>query len=209
MAKGLIVLYEFFKAHPDAEWVHIPTLFARSELWGESAVFFRGDFAKLRRFGMITSREELMRGQKSDGTRRIGMYRIEDVGCQFVERRLRVAKKFYEFCGKRVQIPCEETISIDDALGTQFDLQSVLHSRMSEDSRVFYQKYVEGKLETEGTIEKKAGPVLESVEDTQAPEDTGGEGRYEPPPRRAPRRRGRAVVVRLAAAVATTPLLWE
>lgn len=104
MAALLIRTYHATRA---GDWIHIQS---KTDARG-------GDYAKLRYWGLVEPRGD----EQADGNWS-GYWRITELGCRFVERRIRVYKYIYLYQGvyRGYDPDPRATISIDQALGKQF-----------------------------------------------------------------------------------------
>lgn len=110
MAAGLIYLCRYFETYRDARWVHAEELFrivphARS---------FRGDFAKLRFWGLIRHRDPNFGGERRNN----GDCRITSDGIAFVHRRL--------LCPSHVTLYANQVLAVATTL---VDIRRVLGQR--------------------------------------------------------------------------------
>lgn len=104
MAHALVHLY-----HARGTWVHVPS---------HAGIAAKGgDHAKLAYWGLA----EQLSGPAEDGNPHQGRWRITDAGAAWVNGATRVPRYVYLYDGKPVAVPCDETLSIHDALGTRFD----------------------------------------------------------------------------------------
>lgn len=118
-AYGLILFYWYFRRHDHDPWLHAQNYFAECKARAARG----GDFSKLRHWGLIKP----MRGERADGSKRVGFYAITDLGNAFVERRIKIPKSVFIYNGEALKGPEEaDLISIDDALGTKFDYNRLM-----------------------------------------------------------------------------------
>ncbi len=118
LVHGLVLLDNFSKTHPDVEWVHAERLFKKIKNASTSS---RGDFAKLRYWGFV----ELKTG--TSGKSRSGLYKITARGREFVNGIMSVSKAVWVHRGKLIEWE-KETVTLQQALGVDFDLNEVLSS---------------------------------------------------------------------------------
>jgi hypothetical protein len=116
MAASLVLIARHFKH--STEWLHVENYL--KELPGIPASL-RGDFAKLRYWGLI----ERMEGEREDGSNRVGYYRITPLGKDFVEGRVKVPGHVYLFNSECIG-HSDETLHIGEALGTAFDYAELM-----------------------------------------------------------------------------------
>jgi hypothetical protein len=110
MAVALIMLF-----NQEDEWVHFPTLL-------RDAKQRAGDEGKLVYWGLI----EPMPGERDDGSRRTGWWRITDLGRSFVQGHTRVGKYASVYDGRCLGIDQTEQVSIRDCLGTNFNYEELM-----------------------------------------------------------------------------------
>lgn len=112
MALALIALHKYSKG----EFVHLFD-FCIKHCGGK----INGDAPKLQVYGFI----EKMAGNREDGSPRNGMYRISDLGRQFVMGEITAPSHFFMFNNK-----CDafigRYITIVDALGKRFNYQELM-----------------------------------------------------------------------------------
>jgi len=113
MALAAVYIFKYFQANPDTDWLHVPSYLSRII---SSATVRGGDWSKLRYWGLI----EDQKGVRSDGSERVGNYRITPAGKAFVAGTLRVPKHVFLYNGTVVKREDSETTSIDEALGDRF-----------------------------------------------------------------------------------------
>ena len=118
MAMGLIHLYQAHCLHGFEDFIHTPSM-----LNGKGAVARGGDFAKLEYWGLI----EPQKHERRDGSTRTGMWRITQLGRDFVEDKMRVPKHIFLYNSQLVGVE-HETISIREALGQEFDYGALMQS---------------------------------------------------------------------------------
>lgn len=79
MAYGLILTYRYFKDNPFEEWLHVEDHFKSLPI--PSSI--RGDYSKLRFWGFV----EAKMGEREDGSKRVGLYRITESGKAFAQNK--------------------------------------------------------------------------------------------------------------------------
>jgi len=113
-ARVLIWIDRYYRRH--ADWLHVPGYLTEKGV--EVGVGNRGgDWSKMKHFGLI---EPMPRAIRSDGSKRTGMWRITELGKQFVRNEARVPA-FKLMFDSQVFFTSEETICIHDALGDDFN----------------------------------------------------------------------------------------
>lgn len=113
MAYLLILLYKY---HPN-EFVHVNSFIEAKRV----SYALHGDFPKLRFFGLLEKKE----GEREDGNPNNGFYRITPLGISFVQGMIPVKKYVYIF-DNVVMAVSDETIFIDEALGTKFNYNELM-----------------------------------------------------------------------------------
>jgi hypothetical protein len=124
MAYVLTLIAKFYDdAEHSGEWLHVPSYIA--EVVADNprrAAAVRGDWAKLKLWGLIEEKP----GTRSDGSPRVGYYRLTTLGRRFVDREVKVASHVYIYNGKPMPRTVEEMVSIDDALGKDFNYGDIM-----------------------------------------------------------------------------------
>ena len=119
MAHALILIYKYFDNH-DMNWLHVPSYLSQIS---SSATVRGGDWSKLRYWGMIEAESAV----RSDGSERVGNYRITNLGKRFVRREVRVLKFVFLYNGDVVAGDGDDTrIYIDEALGEKFNYNELM-----------------------------------------------------------------------------------
>jgi len=119
MAYVLILLYKWWEKNGEAG-VHVPSHLNDLELPPGVAAAIRGDWAKLRHWGLIESAIPQLSAN--------GHWRITEMGRYFVTGEC-MAKKYIYIFNKRVIVPENqdlEMITIEQALGDRFDLPELM-----------------------------------------------------------------------------------
>lgn len=84
-----------------------------------------GDYSKLRWWGLIEQKPEV----REDGSNRCGLWRITDLGIQFVRGQTFVRKYVYEYDGKLVEEevndPGQKLVWFKDVQHARFDFQEI------------------------------------------------------------------------------------
>jgi len=119
MAYALVAIYKYFNANPNDEWLHVPSYLSRIM---SSATIRGGDWSKLRYWKLIEAQKAI----RDDGSERVGNYRITDEGKKFVQGLIRVPKHVYLYNQQPVKRRDEETTSIQDALGQDFNYNELM-----------------------------------------------------------------------------------
>jgi hypothetical protein len=103
-----------------AEWLHVPGHLLKHKLP-------RSDEAKMTLWGLLES----MQGERQDGSRRNGYYRITDLGKRFARNEVRLPKYVWIYNQRPFgfsdgKVRPNETISIIEALGESFDYRELM-----------------------------------------------------------------------------------
>lgn len=108
--------------------VHVPTLIVEKIKNASVAAAVRGDFAKLRYWGLL---EEVIgeRPDRANVKASVGYWRITQEGIVFVAGMSRVPSHVYLYNGERLDKPVETTVDIREALGTKFNYDEVVHGQ--------------------------------------------------------------------------------
>lgn len=125
MAYVLLLIARYYRrveVQPD-EWLHVPSYIAEVAVGNpRRAAAVRGDWAKLKFWGLIEEKPET----RSDGSPRVGYWRLTALGRQFVAREIKVPSHVYLYNGEPLQRAVERQITIDDALGTEFSYAEIM-----------------------------------------------------------------------------------
>jgi hypothetical protein len=123
MAYVLLLIACYFQGDPVEEWLHVPSYI--SEMVSDHprrAAAVRGDWAKLKFWGLIEEKPEI----RADGSPRVGYWKLTSLGRQFVKRQVKVPSHVYIYNGEPLQRAVDELITIDDALGTEFNYDEIM-----------------------------------------------------------------------------------
>ena len=110
MAGALKGLYQWDLEHP-RDFAYTPDL-----LMGTRTIH-GGDAAKLRHWGLTEPRG----GERTDGSKRTGFWRITAKGIEFVEGRIQVPAFYIEIPETKSMVMCDDLISFQAALKVPFD----------------------------------------------------------------------------------------
>ena len=133
MAVALLSFYrasENLPAHHDG-FLHAEDTFKEDRRISSAA---RGDFTKLRHWGLIEKAE----GEREDGSSRNGHYRMTERGRMFCQRRLRVRPAVYEYNGEVYPAPAgadDTPVDIVAALGDGFDYRELTEGVVVREAR--------------------------------------------------------------------------
>ena len=118
MAYTLIILERHFRTNSD--WLHVPKYLSAV---GAKEASRGGDYAKLRDWGLIEPKP----GKRDDDSSRTGYWKITERGRAFVRGEIRVHKIIEMYnqkpTGRGVS---DETVSIQEALGVNFDYSKLM-----------------------------------------------------------------------------------
>jgi len=113
MARALLLIFWYFQRNPGKNWLHVESYLKHLPV----SRALRGDFAKLRFWGLIEKRP----GAKDDGNPSSGYYAITAKGKKFVRNEISVPPYFWMFNGKcRGFAQDEEEVYIKDVLQKKF-----------------------------------------------------------------------------------------
>jgi hypothetical protein len=118
MAMALVHIYQDHCIHGFAGFIHVPSL-----LNGKGVVARGGDYTKLEHWGLI----EPQQGGRNDGSYRTGMWRVTQLGRDFVEDKMRVPSHAWFYNNQLVGMD-HEMISIREALGQEFDYGALMQA---------------------------------------------------------------------------------
>ena len=118
MAVALIHIYRYYRKHAPDDWLHVEEYLKGIQGLPAS---IRGDFPKLRYWSLI----EACEGERPDGSKRVGYYRITKYGNAFVEGIISVQKHAYIYNNKLLMFSPDKT-TIQEALGEKFDYTELM-----------------------------------------------------------------------------------
>lgn len=122
-AYALILIYRYFQKRDSAEWLHVPSYLNEQGLPPRVAAAIRGDWAKLVHWDLLEQRDD----ERPDSSRRVGEYRITDLGRQFVQGNVKVRKYVYLYNGGQIRRKgAQETVDIHQALGERFSYAELM-----------------------------------------------------------------------------------
>lgn len=113
MALGLVLIYQHFRLNPSHTWLHVAAFLVKVK---RDSTIAGGDVVKLRYWGLL----ERAKGERADGSDRVGRYRITEIGRQFVEGKIALPKYVYLY-NQRLFRLSEEMTTIQEALGERFN----------------------------------------------------------------------------------------
>jgi len=119
MAYALVLIYRAFRGERQ-EWLHVPDYL--TEVCRTGPTIRGGDWAKLVHWGLIEPKSDEIR---SDGSKRVGFYRITQRGRDFVEGRIRVPQHVLIYA-ERCMGTSEETTSLEEALKDRFNFRELM-----------------------------------------------------------------------------------
>lgn len=122
MAWGLCNLYEYFQQHPNERWVHVEAFFNSNP---DIPFAFRGDFAKLRYWGLI----EMLEERREDGSKNNGHWRLTKRGTAFIKGEISVPSHVYVYDGHALGFS-DDHITVRDALKNRFDYDALMAGKL-------------------------------------------------------------------------------
>ena len=124
MAVVLSIIYKAFRKvdFDKAIWLHVPSHLNNVGLPAGVAASVRGDWAKLKFWGLIEEKGDV----RMDGSSRAGYWRITDVGKMFVESSMRVPKYVFIYNGGRIFRNVEDEVTFKEALGDKFSYAELM-----------------------------------------------------------------------------------
>jgi hypothetical protein len=117
MVYALVLIYR--ELHEKNEWLHVPSYLHKTAATGPTVR--GGDWAKLVHWGLITAKA----GERADGSKRVGFYRLTDKGRAFVESKIKVPKHVFLYAERFVGTS-SEMVSILDASKAFFDYRELM-----------------------------------------------------------------------------------
>ena len=108
MARLLILAWREAETH----WFYLPTTLKDNS----------GDFAKLRYWGLVEEQD----GEREDGSKHVGWWRITEKGEAYVKGELAVPKYARIYNGRCLGLVVDETADIRDALGKHFSYSDLM-----------------------------------------------------------------------------------
>lgn len=121
-ALTLFRMYHYDTGHP-GEW-----LMVEDYLKDNFKVKRDGDFHKMRFWGLI----DKFKGERPDGSKRVGLYRITEMGKQFVRREITIWREVYTYDDQVLGFSDgqngspREWVSIDDCLRQKFSYTELM-----------------------------------------------------------------------------------
>lgn len=135
MAWTLMLIYDYYKKEGNLrKWLKVESYLKSLPAIPTS---LRGDFPKLRYWGLITQKEGEIEGVKT------GLYRITGKGINFCENRIKVSKVAFVHNGSLKSFS-EEQINIVDALGDRFSYKELLGTSLFDGDRTLPVFFVQG-----------------------------------------------------------------
>jgi len=118
MVAVLLLLYR----HRSLGFVHVHTLINQMSD-PRVAAAIRGDFAKLRYWGLI---EEGFEVQENEDKKHNGTWRITENGCLFAEGKLRVYSRIWLYNTKYLGVADYNTVDVHEALRDKFSYRELM-----------------------------------------------------------------------------------
>jgi hypothetical protein len=123
MAYVLLLMSCYFRGDQVEEWLHVPSYIAEMVAdHPRRAAAVRGDWAKLKYWGLIEEKPEV----RDDGSPRVGYWKLTPLGRQFVARQVKVPSHVYIYNGDPLRRVVDELITIDEALGKEFNYDEIM-----------------------------------------------------------------------------------
>lgn len=121
MAYSLILIHRYFQ-RPDAEeWLHVERyLKPRPQIDCH-------DFPKLRFWNLLKA----MQGTRDDGSKRMGFYKITDLGIRFAQNQSRLPKRAAIVIDTAIGFS-DETTNIVEALGSRFNYLELMNAELDQ-----------------------------------------------------------------------------
>lgn len=126
MAYMLILIDRHFRTTGDKGWLHVPEYLSELKLGGggKGTGVRGGDWAKLVHFGLLRAKRGTRR---SDGSSRVGLYRMTPLGERFVRgKRTRAPKHVFLYDSKCFALPSTERVTLKEALGERFNYAELM-----------------------------------------------------------------------------------
>ena len=121
MAYTLILFYEHAVKNGDEAWLDINALIASK---GQKS---KNDYTKLGYWGLIESKK----GERADGSKRVGIWRITQKGKLFARGEIEVPKRGH-FFNQKVWSWSEEQTDIVSALGKRFNYRELMGGSLED-----------------------------------------------------------------------------
>ncbi len=118
MVLALIHIDRYFEDNPEEEWVHVENHL--KDIKGLPAAI-RGDFPKLRFWSFIKKKEDT----RDDGSKRVGYYRITELGNAFVHNLIEAPKHAFIYNNELLHFS-DEVTRVAEALGSKFDYNELM-----------------------------------------------------------------------------------
>lgn len=118
MAYGIVLIYRYFKNHPNAEWLHIEDYFKTLDI--PSSI--RGDVAKLKYWELLEGKK----GLREDGSKRNGYYRMTEKGKMFAQNQLQVPK-YMIMANRKCLGFSDELTYINACFGRKFNYDELMN----------------------------------------------------------------------------------
>lgn len=107
------------------DWVHVPSYINAKVRNPAIAAAVRGDWAKLTHWGLLDALE----GERPDGSKRIGYYKITTKGRRFANKQSKVSKHIWFYNREPTDQVDDEMVSIVDALGDKFNYSELMAAK--------------------------------------------------------------------------------
>ena len=135
MAWTLLLVYDFYKKEKNLrKWLKVESYLKELPAVPTS---LRGDFPKLRYWGLITQNPNEIEGVKT------GLYKITEKGINFCENKIRVSKIAFVH-NKIVKSFSEEQIDIVEALGDRFSYRELIGDSLFDGDKTIPSYFTQG-----------------------------------------------------------------
>ncbi len=135
MAWTLLLMYDFYRKEGNLrKWLKVESYLKSLP---DVPTSLRGDFPKLRYWGLIVQKEGEVEGVKT------GLYKITEKGIAFCEGRIKVSKVAFVL-NKVLKGFSDEQVSISECLGDRFDYKELIGDSLFDGSKVIPSYFVQG-----------------------------------------------------------------
>lgn len=119
MARSLIQIYIYFKRNPTERWCHVSECLIKTQ---RNSSVAGGDAIKLRYWGLIESKD----GVRDDGSPRVGLHAITDLGRDFAVGLASVPKFVYLYNQQLIGVGATDRVTIHEALTNKFSYEDLM-----------------------------------------------------------------------------------
>jgi hypothetical protein len=121
MAYALILIERYYRTAPLGQWLHVPDYLTDTSTLGPPVR--GGDWSKLRFWSLIEPKDDEVR---DDGSARVGLYRLTELGRLWALNLTRVAKHAYIYNNALLKLDDSKTLSVVEALGNGFRYDTLM-----------------------------------------------------------------------------------